>query len=129
MNPRKRFYLRIDGVDGDDLGDNAHYLANHVFASISRKGLYDDLHGVVPVRNPEYDPRLPGPDEVTVDADALDAVLELADARLDDDLSTIRAGAEPESIGYRDHSPEDVNDAINELAKIVRDHADSGADS
>ncbi|WP_135807328.1 hypothetical protein [Halorussus marinus] len=57
-------YLRIDGLDVDDL-DQAdpsllEDLAAHVFNDIRRDhpSLYDDLEGVIPVRNPEHDPRL-----------------------------------------------------------------------
>lgn len=125
MNPEKRFYLRIDGVDDDDLGDRVHYLANRVFSSIVKAGHFEELHGVVPVRNAAYDPRLPGPGEVTVDADALGIVLDLADARLDDDLATIRSGGDAESIGYSSYTTRDANDAINELETALREQGDA----
>lgn len=120
--PEKRFYLRVDGADADDLGDRADYLANHVFASLAKNGLYDDLHGVVPVRDPEYDPRLPGPGDVVVDRQALETAVELADARLDDDARAVRKGTDPTEIGYDDASGIDVaNRRVNELMKAVRD--------
>ncbi|WP_134672647.1 hypothetical protein [Halorussus marinus] len=76
-------YLRIDGLDVDDF-DSADSslledLAAHVYHDIqtNHPGLYDDLEGVIPVRNPEHDPRLSESDEFSrpeIDVETLEYV-------------------------------------------------------
>jgi hypothetical protein len=57
-------YLRIDGLDPEDLDDVDpqlfNDLANGVFAHLNdeQPELFDQHEGVIPVRNPEHDPRL-----------------------------------------------------------------------
>jgi hypothetical protein len=57
-------YLRIDGLDPEDFDQTHHHLfndlANGVFAHIrdDHPDLYEDLEGIIPVRNVEHDPRL-----------------------------------------------------------------------
>ena len=53
-------YLRIDGLDPEDVGhDRAQKLADDVFAQLYPRH-EEDLTGVVPVMNEQYDPKLGG---------------------------------------------------------------------
>lgn len=111
-------YLRIDGLDVSDVDDRLGEVANVVHDEF-----YDDhgesLDGVIPVRNPERDPRLHDEDDVVLDRDHAETLLEAA-GTLRDDLASGRDWG-TDDPGHQANA-RDLKNAYEALQADLREH-------
>jgi hypothetical protein len=113
-------YLRVEGVDPEELGEPFRDLAHDVFGDLSEN--HDDVSGVIPVFSPQYDPRLLEDNEVALDRETADVLLDAAGSLRDDIASGRTYGFD--DAAHRENVDE-LENAYEALQNQLREEPDA----